>query len=384
MYFGNKRVASIYRGNKLVWQRIVKHLVDKYMHDQCVVFIPTQDITLTSISFFAPNGSTDTNARFRVLNEAGLCIAYSSGNGVQTDVTLYGSTGSLKTSTNTFGTPTLYAGQKYYLNITGSGSSGMTGAKYENLTMSQKTFSNVEQWNAAYSSTAWTHKCEGSATSFSDISRMSPDSYFIWKGASPLPNNMKPSESGTDNPYPYLLKRDMRKVKYVFTDDDFSQGTSGLNDDMARYAFIFYKMGSTPDDEFIMNTSHWNSGFNINGTSVFGNSQNKIYKLNWCMANNHITSMTPIDEEPQNPADLDVYYKSSSRTWGNISQRAVVIWHNGAWEIATSWEAEFLVDSQYDATNYIEKIDDWKAKDFNKISETSGDKLYYRINGTEI
>lgn len=379
LLFGNKRVASMYRGSKLVWEHVVKRLVEQYMHDQCVLFIPTQDITLSSISFFATNGSTDTHAVFRVFNEVGICIAYSSGNGVEIGVTLYGKTGSLKTSTNAFGTPTLYAGQKYYLNITGPNSSGMTGSKYENLTSNQKLFSNAEQWTAAYSGTAWTHKCSGSASSFSDISSIPIDNYFVWRGEQ-FQNGMLPNETGTNNPYPYLLKRDMSHVKRIFTDNDFN----GLNDDMARYAFIYYAMGNRPDDEFIMNVSGWDSGFNINGTRVFSNSKNKIYKLNSIITGNHITSMTPIDEEPQNPNFLDVYYKSSNRTWGSISQRAVVIWFDGRWEIATSWETEFGVDTQLNATNYVEKIGDWRAKDFNALSEQSGDKLYYRINGVEI
>ena len=377
--FGNKGVIAIYRGNKLVWQKIVKHLVTQYLHDQCIEFIPTEDITLTDITFFSANNSSDTHAVFRVFNDVGLCIAYSSENGVQPNVTLYGCTGSVKTSTNTFGTPTLYAGQKYYINITGPNSDGMTGSKYEGLNANMKMFNNVSNINSVYSQDAWTHKCDGGASSFEEICQKGNGCYFIWKGSA-LPNNMKPNEGGENNPYPYLLNRDMSRVKYRFTDSDFNS----LSDDMTRYAYVFYKMGSTPDDEFVMNTSHWNQGFNINGTTVLGNNQNHFYKLNWCMARNHITSMTPVDDEPTDKTDLDVYFKSANSTWGNISGKAVVIWYQGQWQYATSWTEEFLIDSTYDATNYVTKIENSYAKDFNNVSVTTGDKLYYRINGVEI
>jgi len=382
IFFGNKAVAAIYRGNKLVWQNVVKHLVQQYLHDQCIEFIPTQDIVLSDITFFSGNNSSDTHARFRVFNEVGLCIAYSAENGVQLNVTLYGCTGSLKTSTNTFGTPTLYAGQTYYINITGPNSDGMTGSKYENLTSRMKMFNNVSNINSAYSQDAWTHKCEGSASTFEEICQKTSGSYFIWRGQA-IGSNMAPSESGENNPYPYLLKRDMSHMKYRFTDTDFNN----LSDDIERYAYIFYKMGTTEGDEFIMNTSHWNQGFQIVPGSqqrYFDNNSNKIYKLTGNMVHNHITSMTPMTTPPDNPDGWGIYYKAAGVTWGNISQKAVVAWNNGAWEIATGFNAEWNEDSSYNATNYIEKISDNYAKDFNNKSVELGDKLYYRINGVEI
>lgn len=377
IFFGNKAVVAIYRGNKLVWQKVVKHLVSLLIRNQCIEFIPTEDITLQNISFLGQYN--DTNARFRVFNEVGLCIAFSAENGIQTDVTIYSLNGTLKTSTNTFGTPILYAGQKYYINVTGLNGTDMTSAKYDGLTTNMKIFNNVSNINSAYSQDAWTHKCDGSASSFEEICQKENNCYFIWRGSA-LPNNMKPNEGGENNPYPYLLNRDMSKVKCRFTDSDFN----ALSDDMTRYAYVFYKMGSTQGDEFVMNTEHWNKGFNINGTTVLGNNKNHIYTLNWCMASNHITSMTPVDDEPAVKNDLDVYFKSANSKWGDISGKAVVIWHEGQWKIATSWDAEFLIDSTYDATNYVTKIDNSYAKDFNNVSVTNGDKLYYRINGVEI
>ena len=68
----------------------------------------------------------------------------------------------------------------------------------------------------------------------------------------------------------------------------------------------------------------------------------------------------------------------------NISDRAVVAWNGSTWEIATDWTAEFSAGSSYNATNYCEKINDSYAKDFNNVSVTTGDKLYFRLNGNEV
>jgi putative transposase len=38
----------------------------------------------------------------------------------------------------------------------------------------------------------------------------------------------------------------------------------------------------------------------------------------------------------------------------------------------------------YDATNYVSRIDDNTAKDFNLVSETTGTKYYLQINGSEV
>lgn len=384
MYFGNKRVASIYRGNKLVWQRVVKHLVEQYMHDQCVQFIPSQDITLTDIAFMGSRSSSDTNAIFRVLNEAGICIAYSAGNGIQTDVTVYGYTGNLKTSVNAFGTPTLYAGQIYYINITGPSYSGMTGTKYEGMTANVKMFQNISNINSVYSATAWQHKCDGSAYSFADICQKTADRYFIWRGPA-IGSNMAPNESGENAPYPYLLKRDMSRIKYRFTDQDFNG--SDMHDDIDRYAYIFYRMGTREGDEFLMNTNHWNQGFRIvpgSDQRYFSGNANKFYTLTGNMVHNHITSMTPLTTEPSNPDNWGIYFKAAGVTWGSISDKAVVAWNNGQWEIATGFTLEWNEDQTYDATNYIEKINDNYAKDFNNVSVESGDRLYFKVNGMEI
>lgn len=392
IFFGNKSVAAVYRGNKLVWEKLVKQLESAFLHDQCFEFIPSEDIVLTDVEFFSANNSSDTHAKLRILNEAGICVVYRDENGVQLNVTVYNLTGSLKTFTS-LGTVTLFKDNVYYINIkgpnTGEGDgSGMTGSKYIGFTGRQKSFSSIANVNRVYSSTAWQHTSVGSADSFSEICQKAPasnGSYFIWRGNSPG-NNMMPQESGIGNPYPYLLKRDMRAVKRVFTDSDFGQ-----SDDIARYAFIFYTMGNTPGDEFIMNVGdHFGQGFAVTPGSgnknVFTNCKHKIYKLSGNMARNHITSMDPVSEEPSSKTLGDVYYKAAGVTWTglSVSDKAVVAWNGGSWEIATNWTTEFEADSSYSATNYCEKISDNYAKDFNNVSVTTGDKLYFRLNGNEV
>ena len=392
IFFGNMSVAAIYRGNKLVWEHIVKQLETLFLRDQCFEFIPTEDIVLTDVEFFSANNSSDTHAKLRILNEVGLCVVYRDENGVQLNVTVYNLTGSLKTFSS-LGTVTLFKDNVYYINVKGQYSgegegAGMTGSKYVGFTGRQKMWSGIANVNGVYSSTAWNHKCEGDATTFAEICQKSADSYFIWKGTQ-MDNGMVPGESGSGNPYPYLLKRDMSKVKHVFTDNEFSNVPVGnYNDDIARYAYLFYIAGNNPGDEFIMNTNYWDRGFNIDPNDqsyvAFNNNKQKIFTLTNNMARNHITSMTPMDSPPDNPENWGIYYKSNAQTWGNISQRAVVAWNNNQWEIAKGFSVEFTADNTYNATNYAEKINDSYAKDFNNVSVTSGDKFYFRLNGNEV
>ena len=391
LFFGNKSVAAVYRGNKLVWEKLVKQLESAFLRDQCFEFIPTEDIVLTDVEFFSPNNSSDTRAKLRILNEAGICVVYRDENGVQLNVTVYNLTGSLKTFTS-LGTVTLFKDNVYYINIKGPYSgegdgSGMTGAIYTGYTGRYKHWTGIANVNGVYSSDAWNHKCYGSAETFAEICQKGLG-YFIWKGTQ-MSNGMVPSDSGVGNPYPYLLKRDMSRVKHVFTDSEFSNVPIGnYNDDVARYAYLFYIAGNTPGDEFIMNTNYWDRGFNIDPSDqsyvAFDNNRQKIFTLSENMVRNHITSMTPMDSPPDNPENWGIYYKSNAQTWGNISQRAVVAWNNNQWEIAKGYNVEFTADSTYNATNYAEKINDNYAKDFNNVSVTSGDKLYFRLNGNEV
>lgn len=380
VFFGSKAVAAIYRGATLVWQKITKLFKDSYYNTEAklIEFVPSTDITLSSVSTLGE--WYNTNGRLRILNEVGLCVAYSASNGAEGDVTIYNKTGVLKTWSS-LGSITLYAGNKYYISMRGE-NDGMYIPQYVGLTGNYKTFSNIQNINSVYSGAA-DHRCSGDATTFAEIQQKPVGTYFVWKGTA-FTNSMKPNESGVGNPYPYLLKRDMSRVKKVFIDDDFNNVPGPYNDDMARYAYIYYVMGTTEGDEFAMNTSHWNQGFSVGGGTIFNNNQNKIYTLTGSMGVNRINSMTPVTEEPANKELFAIYYKDAVAWSSGPTGRAVVAWNGSAWEYATSWTSEWTADDNYDLTNYVEKANDSYAKDFNLVSVQTGDKYFARVNGSDI
>ena len=380
---GNRAVAAIYRGATLVWQKIQK-IIDGlgWCDGYCIEYIPSNDITLNSVSILVQDWNEESNHKLRILNECGICIAYSSSNGIELHKEIYTYVGALHT-VSSLGSITLYKNQKYYINYQKS-NGGENLAHYKDLTHNYKSFSNIANINSVYSADAYSHKCDGEASSFEDICQKTSNCYFIWRGNA-FENSMVPSEAGSGNPYPYLLKRDMSRVKKIFTDTDFNS----YNNDIERYAYIFYTMGTTEGDEFIMQASNWVNGFDIDPTDeqhtkYFTNNFHKIYKITGNMIHNHITSMTPMDDAPTNPDTFGIYYKSATNSWGNISQKAVVAWTGSNWEIAKSWASEWTADTNYDATNYCEKINDSYAKDFNLITVSNGTKYYFKVNDTEV
>lgn len=383
LYFGDMSVDYVYYGNVLVWAKIQYLFKDGYYNttDKLIEFIPSTDITLDSVSTLGEHYST--GCILRILNEVGLCVAYQNGNGAQSDVTIYNKTGVLRTWTS-LGTITLYAGNKYYISMRGS-NDGMYVPQYVGLTGNYKSFSGITNVNSVYSG-APDHRCSGDASTFAEITQKPVNTYFVWRG-SPMTNNMKPTQSGVDSPYPYLMKRNMSRVKRVFVDDDFTNVRLGsYNDDMARYAYIYRVMGNTPGDEFAMNTNYWNQGFNIGGTQIFNDNKTKIYTLSSQMSLNRITSMNPITEEPplSTRVQWEIYYKAAVQWSSGPSERAVVVWDGNSWIYAQNWGAEWSADGTYDITNYIDTIYSNEAKDFNKVSVQSGDKYFARINGSDI
>lgn len=380
---GNRAVAAIYRGATLVWQKIQKLLKGGYGggKSNCYVVIPPSDIVLSDVSVLAVWNNTQ-DCSIKIINECGICIASSNINGIESGYTKYGFTGWLNT-VSSLGTITLYAGNKYYINTKKNGDNEWSIAEYDGETSYYKSCGELAN-QMSVDQSAGSRKCYGSCTSFDDIKSVGINGYFIWRGPA-IKDNMLPSEDGSTNPYPYLLNRDMSRVKHIFTADEFS--TVGGND-IKKYAYIFYTMGQIEGDEFIMNAGdYWGAGFAIDpsdhNTKYFTNNNHKIYKLTGSMGVNHITSMTPIDNEPTNPEYGAIYYKSSANTWGNISAEAVVAW-TGSWVIATDVDREWTADSNYDATNYVTKINQWTAKDFNNISEQTGSKFYFKLNNIEV
>lgn len=387
IHFGNHSVASVYRGATLVWKKIQKLLETGYIGgNDCQEIIPDRDIELTDISVLAQyNNASDLYVR--IVNECGILIAQSNVNGVEPDVTAYNVTGFLNTVTS-LGTPTLFKGNKYYINFKkGNNDNGSFNAyRFQGETGNYKNYSNISQMTLV--SGAGARKCYGTCTNFTQLtSNVQPDGYFAWTGGA-MGESMLPRNGDSQHPYAYLLKRNMSKVKHVFTNSEF--GDVG-GSDIKKYAYIFYTMGQTEGDEFIMNAgSYWGAGFRIDpndqNTKYFTNNQYKIYKLTGSMGVNHITSMTPIDNEPTNPEYGAIYYKSSANTWGNISAEAVVAW-TGSWVIATDVSREWTADNDYDATNYCEKIypnNGWTIDEFNAIPVEQGSKWYIKANNIEV
>lgn len=387
IFFGNKAVTAIYRGATLIWQKIQRLLETGYMGgNDCHEIIPNEDIELSDISVLAQyNNATDLYVR--IVNECGILIAQSNANGVEPDVNVYNVTGFLNT-VSSLGTPTLFKGNKYYINVKkGNNDNGSFNAyRFQGETGNYKTYSNITQMWVV--SGAGNRKCYGTYSNYSGLTaNVQPDGYFTWTGGS-MGESMMPNNGDSQHPYAFLLKRDMSKVKHVFTASEF--GTVGGND-IKKYAYIFYTMGQTEGDEFIMNTgSYWNDGFAIDpndwNTKYFTNNQYKIYKLTGSMGVNHITSMTPIDNEPTNPEFGAIYYKSSANTWGNISAEAVVAW-TGSWVIATDVSREWTADNDYDATNYCERVsptNDWTIDAFNATTVQQGSKWYFKANNIEV
>ena len=390
LMFNGKLAAQIFFGAKLIWQKIQKLLEYDFGGGQnnCYEIVPIEDISLSSISAFAKyNNASDMTVR--IINECGILIANSSQNGVASKADLYnltGDDGGFMNTVSSLGTVTLFKGNKYYINVQKGGTGGWNLARYVGETGNYKSYSNTNQM--ALLSDAGARKCYGTCSNFSELAaNVRPNGYFKWTGGS-MGESMKPNNGDSQHPYAFLLKRDMSKVKHVFTASEF--GDVGGND-IKKYAYIFYTMGQTEGDEFIMNAgSYWGGGFRIDpddwNTTYFTNNQYKIYKLTGNMSKNHITSMTPIDEEPSNPEYGAVYYKSNSRTWGSISAEAVVAW-TGSWVIATNVSAEWTADDEYDATNYCEMIypnNGWTIDAFNSTEVQQGSKWYFKANNIEV
>lgn len=391
LMFNGKLAAQIFFGAKLIWQKIQKLLEYGYGGggSNCYEIIPTEDISLSDFSAFAKyNNSSDMTVR--IINECGILIANSNQNGVASKSDLYnltGDDGGFMNTVSSLGTVTLFKGNKYYINVQKNGTGEWNLARYQGETGNYKSYSNTNQmWTV---SGAGARKCYGNCSVFSEIAEnVQLDGYFTWTGG-PMGESMMPTNGDSQHPYAYLLKRDMSKVKHVFTSNEFNNVVGGS--DIKKYAYIFYTMGQTEGDEFIMNAGNYiGEGFHIDpndwNTKYFTNNQYKIYKLTGNMVNNHITSMTPIDEEPSNPEYGAVYYKSSSRTWGSISAEAVVAW-TGSWVIATAVDREWTEVTEYDATNYAERVsptNDWTIDAFNATQVQQGSKWYFKANNIEV
>lgn len=389
IFFGNKAVTAIYRGATLVWQKIIKLLEWGYGGglNNCYEIIPTQDIVLSDLSVFCQYpGDSQTTCSLRIINECGLLIAKSSQYGVAAASDLYNLTNGYMNTISSLGTITLFKDNKYYINIK-KNNGQLNFAKYQGESGNYKSYSNISQMSVI--SGAGERKCYGVCSSFDDIKNIDVG-YFEWIGGF-MGDSMQPTQGSSSEPYPYLLKRNMSRVRHIFTDSEFNNVPVGqYNDDIARYAYIYYCMGNTIGDEFIMLTNYWTQGFMADPNSqtrYFNNNRLKICTTKWPFDHNKITSMTPVDDEPQSPSQWDIYYKSDANAWtGSVGKkRAVVTWNGSEWIAAVEWSAEWDIDSQYDASNYCEvATQDYTARKFMKASLQTGSKWYFKANNIEV
>ena len=391
LLFNGKLAAQIFFGAKLIWQKIQKLLEYDFGAGQnnCYEITPTEDISLSSISAFAKyNNASDMTVR--IINECGILIAESSQNGVASKADLYnltGDDGGFMNTVSSLGTVTLFKGNKYYINVQKGGTGGWNLARYVGETGNYKSYQNVNHMSVL--SGSGERKSFGVCSVFDDLKNIDVG-YFAWTGGA-IGNGVQPQQGSSNEPYPYLLKRNVSRVRHLFTDVEFNNVPVGqYNDDIARYAYIYYCMGNTIGDEFMMLTDYWNQGFMADPNSqtrYFDNNRHKICTTKWPFDHNKITSMTPVDNEPQSPSQWDIYYKSDANAWtGSVGKkRAVVTWNGSEWIAAVNWSAEWDVDSQYDASNYCEvATQDYTARGFMTSSLQTGSKWYFKANNIEV
>lgn len=391
LLFNGKLAAQIFFGAKLIWQKISKLLEYGYGGGQnnCYEIVPTEDIPLSSISVFAQYNNT-SDLRVRIINECGLLIADSSQNGVASKADLYnltGDDGGFMNTVSSLGTVTLFKGNKYYINVQKNGTGSWNFARYVGETGKYKSYQNVNHMSLL--SGSGERECFGVCSVFDDLKNIDVG-YFAWTGGA-IGNGVQPQQGSSNEPYPYLLKRNVSRIRHLFTDAEFNNVPVGqYNDDIARYAYIYYCMGNTIGDEFMMLTDYWNQGFMADPNSqtrYFDNNRHKICTTKWPFDHNKITSMTPVDAEPQSPSQWDIYYKSDANAWtGSVGKkRAVVTWNGSEWIAAVNWSAEWDVDSQYDASNYCEvATQDYTARGFMTSSLETGSKWYFKANNIEV
>lgn len=398
---GNRAVAAIYRGATLVWQKIQKLLnFDNEQKYICIEYTPNYDTTITSISVFNNEENSYTGAvdRVWILNECGLCVAMGTEQSGKTQTTIYELNGWLKTKSS-MGSPKLLGGQKYFICFKGSQwNSPLTFAYYQGQQGNYKIF-NVDGNLTVYTTyDLQSIPAVGSINLLSDFYNSKVENNRIFTWAAPALTQGIFSINGIENPYPFISKRDMTKVKFIVNDNDLNN--IGNSNQTKLYAYIYYIIGKNPGAEIIFDTSYWNIGFNINTgngttTNVMNNNKGKFFKIYNDITENQITSMTPITENPYNgPGTVpwySIYYKAPNCTWNQpdgvsdaaITDEAVLIWR-GKWEYATGWEFVFVEDTNYTLNNCAEKIDNSQAKDFNKITISTDKKYYLRINGNEV
>lgn len=395
--FGNKQVKQIWYGTKLIWEKIQKLLtMDNDKKFICIEYIPTVDTTISSLSVFIETGTS--YGWSCILNECGLCVAKKNESGTSS-TTIYGLPANLVT-VSSMGSPKLLAGRKYYIvfKISQWDSSNTKFAYYQGMSGNYK-ICKIDGGISVYTSLdLQSIPCVGSiyhlGTYDSNTKEFTPSTYynsecvaqtlFAWKGGY-INNQFGSTYTAMYN------KRDMSKFRCLITDGMLNSFNNQSNADMKRLAFIYYAAGNTEGNEIAWGaTSNYSSGITVNGVNMFTAGNWKIYKTNGNTVKNHITSMTPITEEPQNPEQFSIYYKGKTTTgWldanGNpITGEMVVAWTGSCWEFASHWEQEFDTVSDYTLETAVEKIEEYNSVAFNTADLHTDKKYYLRINGNEV
>ena len=401
IYFGNASVQSVYYGSTLVWEKIRKVLQwDDSAKFICIEYVPSVDTTVSDLTFLV---ETPTSYGWTwILNEVGLCVARrDNASGTGTQQNFYGVTAYPET-VSSLGSPVLLAGRKYYIQFKNfqwePDDSKVKMPYYQSpLTGNYKEF--VINGNVSKSTTydlntvpavGYIHHLGQLNTSTwaftpSDFygSNVNVGTLFAWFGGDINTTEFKAS------PYPSYANHDMRNMRFMITDQWLNDATN----DMKRLALIYYLIGQNPGAEFIWGSQYnYSSGISPNGTSMFYDGLWTIYKATGNLSKNHITSMTPITQEPTNKELGDLYYKgvtTAADGWldkdGNpITQEMVVAWGGGAWEFASNWRYEFDVVSSYTGKTCISTIQDNYAALFNNATLYTGKKYYLSVNGNEV
>ena len=391
--FGNKQVKQIWYGTKLIWEKIAKILrLDDDKKFVCIEYTPTVDTNITSLSVFVENGST--YGWTCILNSGGLCVAVKNDSGSSTE-TIYGLSANLITISS-LGTPKLLAGRKYYIcfKLSQWENANTKFAYYQNMTGNYK-LCQIDGNTSVYTTLdLQTVPCVGNIYHLGEYDTstkvFTPSTYygsdctaqtlFVWKGN--YINNQFAAANLT-----LYNKRDMSKFRCLINDTMLNN----CNSDMQRLALIYYIAGNTLGNEIAWGAiNNYSTGITVNGVNMFTAGNWKFYKTNGNTTKNHITSMTPITEEPQNPEQFAIYYKGqTSSGWldanGNpITDEMVVAWTGSCWEFASAWNVEFDTVSDYTLETAVENEGGYGVQPFNSTDVSTDKKYYLRINGNEV
>lgn len=375
LLFNGHAAKQIFFGDKLVWQKLLKELIMGDGPFVCIEYTPKQNETLTSAAVFINTGRV--NGWMWVIHECGLCVAISNTESFH-NTTLYNCEGFTAENTE-FNSPVLLKDNKYYFCFKTSqyDRDGNTFAYFKNETGNYKLFeadggAQVTDFNLAE------HPYIGKTTNVAEFfGKFVKDSFTYWTG-------------GIFNNGLYMATRDNSKLRGLITPDMLNACTS----DAQRWALPYYLIGNTPGNEIIYRSwtaITWNGHTSFN----YDESFEHVFKATGNITGNHITSLTPVSEEPSNPATFDIWYKAGGVTWGAITDapytaEGVVYWDGSKWADAENWHAEFEWsrdenNNPYTLNNIADAMSvQYYVSNFLQASLHTDKKFYLKVNGNEV